>query len=263
MGEIATVNSVALLTAELYGFSSSHMEDRIDTKNVVRVGGWSLILGAIAFLTVFAILAARFNYPAVLDGSADTVLPGLLAMGQFGRTVWAVYGLLPLIWIPAGVGAYHALRRSSPGGMMLALQFAIVAAICMMLGLMRWPSIHWRIAEAYAIADPGQRIVLAAVFDGLNVYLGNYIGEFLGELSFSMFFLLSAWAMLRSGFAPRWAAITGLITGIAGLVGMFRNITTVVAVVASINNYLLPMWMIVFGVLLLRNSNAIASVERE
>ena len=218
----------------------------------MRLGGWALILGAVAFLVVFAILAARFNYPAVLDGSADAVLPGLLATGRFGRAVWAVYGLLPLIWIPAGVGAYQALRRFYPASMMLALQMAIVSSISMMLGLMRWPSIHWRIAEAYATADSAQRLILASVFDGLNVYLGNYIGEFLGELSFSMFFLLSAWAMLRSGFAPRWAAIAGLITGAAGLAGMFRNVTAVVGPVASINNYLLPAWMILFGVLLLR-----------
>jgi drug/metabolite transporter (DMT)-like permease len=128
-----------------------------------------------------------------------------------------------------------------------------MAAISMMLGLMRWPSIHWRLAEAYGHADPGQRVVIAAVFDGLNSYLGNYLGEFLGELSFSAFFLLSAWAMLRSRAAPPWAAVIGLITGAAGLVGMFRNMTPAVDAVAAVNNYLLPLWMIGFGVLLLRH----------
>ena len=118
--------------------------------------------------------------------------------------------------------------------------YAVMASISMMLGLMRWPSIHWRLAEAYAVADPSQRAVLAALFDGLNSYLGNYLGEFLGELSFSMFFLLSAWAMRKSPVAPRWAAPIGLITGAAGLIGMFRNMTSSVATLASINNYLLP-----------------------
>jgi len=212
-----------------------------------------LILGATAFLGVFAVLAARFDYPAVLDGPANTVLPQLLATGQLGRAVWALYAFLPLIWLPAGVGAYCAFRGTHPGAMLLALQFAIMAAISMMLGLMRWPSIHWRLAEAYVAADPGQRDVLAAVFDGLNSYLGNYLGEFLGELSFSIFFLLSAWAMTRSASVPRWVAAMGLITGAAGLVGMFRNMTPAVATVASINNYLLPLWMIVFGVVLLRH----------
>ncbi len=136
---------------------------------------------------------------------------------------------------------------------MLALQFAVVSAISMMLGLLRWPSIHWRLAELYSVADPAQRQILDAVFDGLNTYLGNYIGEFMGELSFSAFFILSGWTLLRSNTVPRLVAAAGILTGFAGLIGMFRNLTTLVAPVASVNNYLLPLWMIAFGIILLRH----------
>ena len=214
----------------------------------VRVGGWSLILGAVAFMAVFNYLAARFDYPAILDGPAATALPRLRATGPTGRAVWALYAFLPLIWIPAGVGAYLAFRRSHPGSSLLALQCAVVAALGMMLGLMRWPTVHWRLAELYAGADPSQRAVLDAVFDGLNTYLGNYLGEFLGELAFNVFFLLTCWALLRT----RRVAILGLVAGLAGLVGMFRNVTAAVAPIAAVNNYLLPAWMIVFGVVLAR-----------
>jgi hypothetical protein len=44
---------------------------------IIRTGGVALIAGAVAFLGVFAFLAARFDYPAVLDGSAPEVLPRL------------------------------------------------------------------------------------------------------------------------------------------------------------------------------------------
>ena len=208
--------------------------------------------GAIAFMAVFAYLAARFDYPAILDGSAGSVLPRLLATGSAGRAAWALYGLLPLCWLPAGVGAYCALRRVRPGAMLLALQFAVVAAVSMMLGLMRWPSIHWRLAQLHATATVDQQQVIAALFDGLNSYLGNYIGEFLGELSVSLFFLLSSWALFRSRTPPRWIGLLGVVTAAAGLVGMFRNVTDSVAPIAAVNNYLLPLWMIVLGVVLLR-----------
>ena len=214
----------------------------------IRAGGWSLILGAVAFMAVFSYLAARFDYPAVLDGPAETVLPHLLATGSTGRAVWAIYAFLPLVWIPAGVGAYLALRRSHPGSSLLALQCAVVAALAMMLGLMRWPTVHWRLAQLYATADSSQRAVLDALFDGLNTYLGNYLGEFLGELAFNAFFLLTGWALLQT----RRVAVLGLVAGLAGLVGMFRNVTGAVAPVAAVNNYLLPAWMIVFGVVLAR-----------
>jgi hypothetical protein len=209
----------------------------------------------VAFVGVFSFLAARFDYPAVLDGSASDVLPRLLATGVTGRAVWAVYGFLPLAWIPAGIGAFHALRGVREGSMRTAMQLAVLASISMMLGLLRWPSIHWELAQAYATADPPARELLAAAFAGLNSYLGNYIGEFLGELSVNLFFLLSALAMLapESRF-PRWMAYLGLLTAAAGLIGMFRNVTGVVAPVTEVNNYLLPLWMVAFGLGLLRIS---------
>lgn len=218
----------------------------------IRMGGVALVGGALAFMAVFAYLAARFDYPAVLDGSAERVLPALLATGRTGRFVWAIYGILPLIWIPAGVGAYQALRRSHPGAMLVALHCAALSAVSMMLGLLRWPSMHWRLAERYDVADASERKAIAALFDGSNSYLGNYLGEFLGELTFSAFFVLTAWALLRSGRARRPIAWLGLATGALGWVGMFRNVTSAVAPIAAINNYLLPTWMIVLGIVLLR-----------
>ena len=225
-------------------------------RTMIRAGGLALILGALAFMAVFAYLAAHFDYPAVLDGPAGAVLPRLLATGSSGRAAWALYAFLPLCWLPAGVGAYCALRRSHPGAMLLALQCAVVAAVSMMLGLMRWPSVHWHLAQLQATASAEQRQVIAAIFDGLNTYLGNYIGEFLGEFSFSLFFLLSSWALWRSRTAPGWVAGLGIMTAVAGLVGMLRNVTAAVAPVAAVNNYLLPLWMIIFGVVLLRYPRA-------
>ena len=222
------------------------------TRSVIRFGGLCLAGGALAFLGVFTYLAGRFNYPDVLDGPAATVLPSLLATGQQGRLVWAIYALLPLIWLPAGVAAYEALAPVQRGTMRLALQFAVVAALAMMLGLMRWPSVHWHLALAFERAAPPEQAVLASVFDGLNTYLGNYIGEFLGELSFSAFFLLTSIAWLQSPRTSRWIGWLGLFTAVSGFLGMFRNVIGAVAPIAALNNYLLPVFMIVLGVALAR-----------
>lgn len=222
------------------------------TRAVIRWGGLSLAGGAVAFLGVFSYLAARFNYPDVLDGPAATVLPSLLATGAQGRLVWAIYAFLPLIWIPAGVAAYEALAPVRRGPMRLALLCAVVAAVAMMLGLMRWPSVHWHLALAWGSAAPGEQAVLAAVFDGLNTYLGNYIGEFLGELSFSAFFLLTSIVWLHGPSKHKWIGWVGVATAVLGFIGMFRNVTGAVAPVAALNNYLLPAFMIILGVALVR-----------
>lgn len=221
-------------------------------RSSILAGGLALILGALAFLVVFGYLAARFDYPAVLGGAADTVLPALLATGARGRLVWAIYALLPLIWLPAAVGVFDALRDRAESAVRLGTLFATLAAIAMMLGLMRWPSIHWELALAYAKAPPAEQATLAAVFAGLNRYLGNFIGEFLGELGFNVFFLLSALAMRKAPAFPGWISWLGLATAVLGLVGMFRNVTPAVSAVGEVNNYLLPLWMVVFGWALIR-----------
>jgi hypothetical protein len=223
-------------------------------QGIVRFGGGALLFAAIAFVVVFVYLAAAFDYPEVLDGTAEQVLPALLEMGATGRAVWAFYALLPLLFLPGGVGAFQALRPAAEGWMRLAMLLAAVSAVASMLGLMRWPSVHWELAGAYGSAGVEGQRVIGALFEGLNRYLGNFIGEFLGELCFNAFFLISALAMLRpaSGFA-RWVGWLGIVTASLGLVGMFRNAVGFVEPIAEVNNYLLPIWLGVFGVALLRH----------
>jgi drug/metabolite transporter (DMT)-like permease len=72
----------------------------------------------------------------------------------------------------------------------------------------------------------------------------------------STFFALSAWALLRSRTVRPWVPLLGLLTAALGYIGMFRNVTTSVAPVAMLNNYLLPLWMVIFGVVLLRHRPA-------
>jgi hypothetical protein len=224
-----------------------------ESKGTILAGGVALIGGAVAFLGVFSYLAARFNYPDVLEGTAQDVLPALLATGATGRAVWAVYGLLPLVFVPAGVAAFEALRERAAGPVRLGLLFAMLAALSMAIGLMRWPSIQWELAQNWSMADESQRLGLAAVFDGLNSYLGNFIGEFLGELCFSSFFILSGVGLSRQ-HAPAWLSGWGMATGLMGLIGMWRNVSPAVQPVAAINNFLLPAWMIGFGVWLVIQS---------
>ncbi len=228
---------------------------------MIRWGGIALIAGAVAFLAVFSYLAVSFNYPDVLDGPAATVLPNLLGTGTTGRVVWTIYAFLPLIWIPAGVAAFAAFSAERRGVMRLAMFSALVAAVAMMLGLMRWPSIHWHLAQAYVQAAPAEQAVIAATFDGLNTYLGNFIGEFLGEMMVSVFFLLTSLCWLRVLPRRRWMAWFGVGTGVAGLIGMFRNVTTIVAPIAALNNYLLPVFMILLGGALMRWRASEASVS--
>lgn len=217
---------------------------------MIFVGGICFIVGALAFVAVFSYLAAKFNYPKVLDGEADEVLPRLRGGGATMRAVWAIYALLPLLLVPGAVAAAVALPES-PGPMTLALILASLGTLAMCLGLMRWPSIHWELAGAYEKANADARVSIGAVFKGLNLYLGNYIGEFLGEICLGAFFAIAGAAMLDSSVWPAWLGIGGVAFGVLFVVGAFRNVTAKVQWLADINNLLLPLWMIIVGAALI------------
>jgi Domain of unknown function (DUF4386) len=213
---------------------------------IVIAGGLSFVFGALAFVSVFSYLAMHFDYPDILDGSAAEVLPRLRAGGSNMRAIWAVYAFLPLLLVPGAVGSYFACP-SSRGRMMLAVAAASIGALAMCLGLMRWPSIHWILADAYAQSGTDARSSLAAMFLGLNLYLGNYIGEFLGEGCLAFFFLLAGLSLLKESRFPRWLGWCGVAFACLFLAGAFRNVTPAVQPVADVNNALLPLWMIVLG----------------
>lgn len=219
-------------------------------RRMVAIGGASFIVGALTFILVFAFLATRFDYPDVLDGAASEVLPRLREGGSTMRAVWAIYSFLPLCFIPGAVGAFYACPSSRPR-MTLGLVVATVAAFAMCLGLMRWPSINWALAEAYSLAGADTKSSLEAVFAGLNSYLGNYIGEFLGETMLAAFILLSSLAVLDETHLPAWLGWSGLVFAPLFFVGAFRNVLDSIRLVADANNSLLPLWMIVFGTTLL------------
>jgi hypothetical protein len=209
-------------------------------------GGACFIVGAIAFVAVFSYLAANFDYPKVLDGTAAEVLPRLRAGGDTMRAIWALYAVLPLLLIVGAVGSVFALP-ASPGRATLGAVFATVGSLAMCLGLMRWPSVHWALAEAWESAGPDAKSSIAAVFTGLNLYLGNYVGEFLGEVCLGIFFLLSGLAIRAETRFPSWLGVAGVVFAALFIIGAFRNAMPQVQPLADVNNYLLPLWLIVLG----------------
>lgn len=207
------------------------------------------VVSSLGFLAVFSWLAANFGYPDVLDGRAADVLPRLLILGVGGRVAWIVYAIIPLLLIPAATGAAAALRprdARDTHALQLAVLLQVVSSLAMTLGLARWSTAQWVLAAAWPNADASNRATLAVVFDALNAYLGNAIGEFVGELA--LYGSIAAFALALHRVGARRMALSAMVTAFAGWIGMFRNMTSVVQPVADVTNVLLPAYLIGFGV---------------
>lgn len=217
-----------------------------------RVGGYALIAATLLFAAVFTYLAAAFSYPDVLDGPAAEVLPALLQLGTTGRLVWVLYGVIPLLLIPTARGVAAIAAPVAPRLGRAAIWLAAATAVAMMTGLLRWPTLNWGLAHAWPSADAAARTAMAERFAAGNFYLGNVIGEFVGELCLNAFFLVSALALVRAQVAGRWFLYVGAAASALGWIAMLRNLTPLVAGLAEINNSVLPVWMLVMGVVMTR-----------
>jgi hypothetical protein len=216
-----------------------------------RIAGLVLIVTSLGFVGVFAFLAANFGYPAVLDGAAAEVLPAFVAGGPRLRWVWAVYAALPTGVALAATLAYPLLRSSGETRARLGLVAALISASAMTAGLMRWPTLHYVLGQRFAVAGAEEQRLLSALFDAANLYLGNVAGEFIGELTLCVWFATTSLAIAGSGRRGRWLRHVGLFTTLSLTLGAFRNVTSVVAPVAELNNSLLPLWLIALGAALL------------
>jgi hypothetical protein len=246
-----------MLEKQQYSKILKYNQNCYNKYTMIKIGGLFSLLGGIAFIAVFTYLAIVFNYPDILDGDAYHVLPKVVAGGEQMRAVWATYALLPLFLIPAGLGTYAYLRNKDNSLAVAGLIFATVAAFANTLGLMRWPSIHWTLAQSFASSTAEQQATINAIFQGLNVYLGNYIGEFLGELTMNIWFLTIGLVLIAVKGKLRYFGYFAIITAVLGFIGGFRNITSVVSMAAEINNYLLPIFLIALGALLIRAKKAL------
>lgn len=213
-----------------------------------RLAGITYIGASAGFLVVFSWLAAHFGYPDVLDHPAQEVLPNLLTLGNDGRAVWAIYAVLPMLLVPAVIGGANALRVDDRdrSAATLAIALQVLSSLAMTIGLARWSTLQWELAEAFTTASPDMQRTFAATSDALNSFLGNAIGEFVGELALYGSFAALALLLHRRGAH----LMTGLaaVTALAGWVGMFRNMTPAVDAFAAASNLLLPAFLIAFGV---------------
>lgn len=215
------------------------------TRQLERVGALFLMAGAAGFVAVFLYLQATFGYPYVLALGAGEVLPRLAAGGSGLRAAWLIYSALPLTLLLAGIASMRLLEDGAGRGLArLGAAAASLAAVAMMMGLLRWATIHAVLAERWPTATPEQRAIYSTMFDALNSYLGTFLGELLGELALAGWFACVGVALWRA--ERRRSGVPLLVAGAIVGVGALRQITAAVAPVVELGNVVLPLGL--FGV---------------
>lgn len=180
---------------------------------MIAATGALLIALPIAFNVLFAMLAARFDYPDILRRPTGDVLERFRAGGSGLLLTWWAFAMTALVFAPVAVLVSAQLDGASATLVKLASTVGVLAAAVQVLGLVRWPFMVPHLARASETASPAQAEAIDVVFQSFNRYLGVAVGEHLGYLLTGAWTVLVGAASLQSGLLPAWMGVAGIVVG--------------------------------------------------
>lgn len=224
------------------------------------VGAAAMTL-AVAFNLPYAVLAATFDYPAILRRPAAEVLAAFAGGGDALVLTWYAFMLSALALVPVALSLALTSRRvaSAPALAVGAALCGALAGVLQAVGLARWVFAVPSLARAHA--DPSTTIAardaIEQSFMSLNQYGGVAIGEHLGQWLTALFVLLLAWLQQRErrsvtagiGFATALVIAIGTGEGLAVAMGRGGEAFSMLTIVGYLG---LSVWLIMAGVAELR-----------
>jgi len=192
------------------------------------ITGVLLIALPIVFNVAFAGLARRFEYPGILRQPVGTILEKFSAGGSSLVTLWWVFALVALAFVPiaAATGTIARSASTSELGAWLAdvsIALGVAAGLVQALGLIRWPYLVPELARRYlGASDPAERRAAEVVFAAAHRLLGVGIGEGLGYLLTGLWTVVFGLAVIASGVVPIALGFLALPVGLAVALGTFE-----------------------------------------
>jgi Domain of unknown function (DUF4386) len=222
---------------------------------VRRAAGILLVIVPLGFSVCFTLLQQLFEYPNILRQPTGDVLTKFVAGGSPLIAVWYVLTLTAVAFVPLTLLVHRVLgERDAPVLLWVATTFGLIAGVAQTLGFVRWPFLVPHLAQSYLApgASEAQRAAAAMVFEAFHRYAGMAVGEHLGYMSTSLWTLLIAVVILRTGILPRWIGASGALLALGIAAGLGEPAGWELGGTINTFSYLVwAVWLIAFGVTLL------------
>lgn len=145
----------------------------------LRIASAVLIIHAVLLVTAFFVLAASFEFPAVLREPPLRILELFRANQATVQATYYLFTMTGLTFIVMAIAVHEALRERSGSWGRFALVMGVLAGLTQAIGFIRWV---WLVPTVAAIAtdpsaSPASRDAALVVFDSLHQFAGVSVGE--------------------------------------------------------------------------------------
>ncbi|MGB3685778.1 MAG: DUF4386 family protein [Ornithinimicrobium sp.] len=210
-----------------------------------------VIIFSLMIFVPLVVLGGAIDWPASLDNSPDVLLPLLLENEAAVRWGYLSYLAYSVLFLAVAVVVTRWLHPGGAGSHILvpvAIGLATASAACRAIGIVRWPSTMFPLAERWEEANEAERVVLAAQFESVNDF-GGAIGELLGVSVFAALWLgVALWGArpprLRWLVGAGWVVALLLLGPAVELVGIDSGPLGIAATTA------INIWLLGVGVVM-------------
>ncbi len=209
-----------------------------------------MVVAVVLANAAFIGLGSIFNYPDILQESADEILVEFRADEGAIVTLFITLALSAALLAPIAImlGRLAANERGR-----LSIGVGIAAAVVQVIGLLRWPLI------VPSLADSDD----TDAFDTVHTVLGTVVGETFGYLLTALWTVLIISALGRR-LAGSWFSLLGYVAAALIAVGVLVPLDVPGADFANFVGYILwSVWMLVFAALIMRRPDRIDAVAQQ
>ena len=211
-------------------------------RSTPRVAAVLMVVAVVLANVAFLGLGSVFNYPDILQESADEIL------AEFRDDEGTIITLFVVLALSAALLAPIAILLGRLAGNELgrwSIGVGIAAAVVQVIGLLRWPLIVPFLADRED----------TDAFETVHTVLGTVVGETLGYLLTAAWTVLIIYAMGRH-LAGRWFTYLGLIAAALIALGVLVPLDVPGTDLANFVGYILwSIWLVVFATLIWRRSH--------
>jgi Domain of unknown function (DUF4386) len=218
-------------------------------RSTPRVAAVLMVVAVVLANVAFLGLGSVFNYPDILQESADEIL------AEFRDDEGTIITLFIVLALSAALLAPIAILLGRLAGNELgrwSIGVGIAAAVVQVIGLLRWPLIVPFLADRED----------TDAFETVHTVLGTVVGETLGYLLTATWtvLIIYAWGQRLAG---RWFTYLGLLA--AGLIalGVLVPLDVPGTDLANFVGYIIwSIWLVAFAALIWRRSHVETAVQQ-
>lgn len=217
---------------------------------IVLIGGWCMVVFSILFIGITIAIDNMLQTQPMLYSMEQHNLFKVAAGSTAIRMLFVLYAITPLLLIPGAVSTYYAFIEKYEVNMRIALYFAMIGTIALMLSMLMLPTLNWHLVSHIQVMPSAEQSAMIILLQSFHNYFGILIGDIMGFGCILVWMFTFSIITLRSDSMPHVLGVILLIIAtFAAFIFMLRTTTLLPPISTHVQlPGIIALWIFICGI---------------